>query len=162
MCMYMYICMYIHHFSCKIVDSHTLIYLHIQFINFNKAWGLIFYLGFAIYLGRSNYLRLKVELCKVVVSGLLFVLWYYIFPDIAGEDVVITSYHKVYMILLWGMTYLTTTFIAVIVFGSKIPKNEPVPTLKRACVYSIVEMVIIAFVIGTILLNNLELSQEAR
>ena len=89
-------------------------------------------------------------------------LWYSIFPEIAGENVVISSYLKFYMILLWGMTICISHLIAVTLFGPNNAHNERKKVFKRACMYSIFEMAMLGFVIGTILINNLELSQKVR
>ena len=125
---------------------------------------MIFNIGFGIsLLGKaSDPNSSKIQPCKIVVTGLLFVLWYYVFPDIAGENVVISSHHKLYMILLWGMTNFISGVIAVTLFGSNTPENEPKIVFKRACRFSILEMAVMGFLIGAILLNNLELSQEVR
>ena len=116
-------------------------------------------IGFLFYLGLDSK---KVEPFKIVVSGLLFVLWSFVFPGIAGENVVVTSYHKLYMILIWGMTNVISTFLAVIILGKKKPENAAQKILIRATIYSIAMIIISGFLVGTIILNNLEISIEVR
>ena len=118
------------------------------------------------YLGKTEPTMFKVEPCICVINTMLFMFWAIVFPEMTGPHIVISSFYKGCMILLYGLTFFISSSISFFLFGPR-KENETifahcVVAVSGSLMFALCEMIISSFIIITVVVNNLDLSYEMR